>query len=234
MFYETSLAMSLSGRAGFARAAVGNDRSTRSSQGRKTVNRPPDFDELFEGAEPEDVDRLRRVHELLVEAGPPPELSPALASAPLPGERARKPWFRRRVVLAVAVLGAVLAATFGLGYLAGSAGSDESGIKVRETIVLSSDSGASGVVDLGFKGEDGNWPMIIKVRGLAPLHGGDYYSLQLTKGGKPIVTCGTFNVSGGDETTVRMVAAYELKGFDGWAVTLWHAETHDEEIVLTT
>jgi hypothetical protein len=199
------------------------------------VNQPPDFDDLVQGVDrAEERERLRRVHELLVEAGPPPELSPALASAPLPAESARTPLFRRRLAVAVAVLAAVLAATFGLGYVAGSAGSDESAIKVRETIVLTSDTGASGVVDLGFKGQDGNWPMIIKVRGLVPLHGRDYYSLQLTKGGKPRVTCGTFNVSGTDETTIRMVAAYDLEGFDGWAVTLWRAETHEEEVVLKT
>jgi hypothetical protein len=199
------------------------------------VNRPPDFDELMQGVgRAEERERLRRVHDLLLEAGPPPELSPALASVPVPGEASRRPWFRRRAVLAVALAAAFLAATFGLGYFAGREGTDESGIKIRETIALSSDSGASGVVDLGFKGQDGNWPMIIKVRGLAPLRGGDYYRLALTKRGKPIVTCGTFNVSGGDETTIRMVAAYNLEGFDGWVVTLWRANTHDEEIVLRT
>jgi hypothetical protein len=196
------------------------------------VNRPPDFDDLMEGVEPDEVDRLRRVHELLVEAGPPPELSPALASAPLPGE-AGPPWYRRRrLAPALAFAAALLAATFALGYLAGR--ENGSGIEVRDTVRLTGERGESGVIDLGVKGEDGNWPMVVKVRGLKPLRGGDYYSLQLTKGGKPVVTCGTFNVGSGHETSVRMVAAYNLKGFDGWVVTLWHARSHDEEVVLRT
>ena len=195
-------------------------------------NRPPDFDELLEGWDrPEDRERLRRVHELLLEAGPPPELSPTLATAPVPREP-RRTWFRRRVALGVALVGALMVATFGLGYFSGSR-SDDSGFEVRRTIRLTSDGGASGVVSLGLKGKDGNWPMTVTVRGLAPLRGGDYYILALTKRGKPIVTCGTFNVSG-KETTIRMVAAYNLKGFDGWAVTLWDAQTHDEQVVLTT
>jgi hypothetical protein len=199
------------------------------------LNRPPDFDDLLDGGEaPEERSRLRRVHDLLVQAGPPPELSPALASAPVPGGHATAPWFRRRrAALAVALAASLLAAAFGAGYVVGNAGGDESSLKTRQTIVLRSESGASGVVNLGFKGKDGNWPMVITVRGLAPLRGGDYYRLALTKHGKPIVTCGTFNVSGG-ETTIRMVAAYNLKGFDGWVVTLWRAKTHDEEIVLRT
>ena len=45
------------------------------------MSRPPDFDELVGNVEePDERERLRRVHELLVEAGPPPDLSPALSS----------------------------------------------------------------------------------------------------------------------------------------------------------
>ena len=44
---------------------------------------PPDFFDLVgdEGT-PEELERLRRAHDLLVAAGPPPELSPRLAEAP--------------------------------------------------------------------------------------------------------------------------------------------------------
>ena len=42
----------------------------------------PDFDELVGELEPEEEARLRHVHELLVAAGPPPELPPALLEAP--------------------------------------------------------------------------------------------------------------------------------------------------------
>jgi hypothetical protein len=44
---------------------------------------PPNLDDLLEGIEdPGERDRLRRMHDLLVATGPPPELSPALACAP--------------------------------------------------------------------------------------------------------------------------------------------------------
>ncbi len=44
---------------------------------------PPDFHELVgdEGT-PEELAKLRRAHDLLIAAGPPPELSPRLAEPP--------------------------------------------------------------------------------------------------------------------------------------------------------
>jgi hypothetical protein len=200
------------------------------------VSRPPEFHELMDGIEqPEERERLRRVHELLVEAGPPPELSPALVTppAPRPSRLFLRP-NRRRLAGVFALAGALLATTFGVGYLAGSSESDESAIPVRQTVSLVSNSDASGAVDLGFKGRDGNWPMVVTVRGLEPLRGGDYYTLALTKDGKPIVTCGTFNVADRSRNSVRMSAAYNLEGFDGWVVLRYDAETHDDTPVLWT
>jgi hypothetical protein len=199
------------------------------------MNRTPDFDELMEGIQgPEERERLRRVHELLVQAGPPPELSPALASAPSPEQKRHTSWLPRPRLAAVLVLaGALTAAAFGIGYLVGDSGDGANALPVRKTVALTGMNDASGVVKIGFKGADGNWPMVVTVSGLEPLYAGDYYRLALTKHGKPIVTCGTFNVSGG-QTTVRMIAAYNLKGFDGWVVTLWNAQTHDEQPVLWT
>jgi hypothetical protein len=196
------------------------------------VIRPPDFDELMEGIDgPDDRERLRRVHELLMAAGPPPELSPALASVPLPEPKRRS---RPRAVGVLAFAAVLLAAMFGIGYLTGSSDSDESGMAVRDTIALRSNGEASGVVNLGYKGTDGNWPMLVTVRGLAPLRGGDYYTLALTKDGKPTVTCGTFNVADRNRKTIRMSAAYNLKGFDGWVVLHYDSKTHDDTPVLWT
>ncbi len=200
------------------------------------MSRPPDFDDLVDGIErPEERERLRRVHELLLEAGPPPELSPAIASVPLPGERRFSAWSNRRRLGGVfALAGALLVATFGIGYLAGNSRSEDSTIPVRQTVGLVSDGEASGAVDLGFKGEDGNWPMVIAVQGLEPLRGGDYYELALTRNGKPVVTCGTFNVADRGRNTVRLSAAYNLKGFHGWVVLRYDAKTHEDTIVLRT
>ena len=40
------------------------------------------FDDVAEGIDPAERERLRGVHELLVEAGPPPELPESLATLP--------------------------------------------------------------------------------------------------------------------------------------------------------
>jgi hypothetical protein len=199
-----------------------------------------DFDELVDGVEsPEERDRLRRVHELLIQAGPPPELSPALASMSAPDEEpadeADVAWLPPRRLGAALVLAATLVlASFAVGYFAGnnrSNGENET-LKVTRTVVLHGEGAETGVVSVGEVDADGNIPMVITVRGLAPLPEGDYYSLALTKGGKPIVTCTTFNVGDRGTNTVDLVAAYDLQGFDGWAVTHWHAKTRNDSRVL--
>lgn len=202
----------------------------------------PEFDELVEGVEnAEERARLRRVHELLQEAGPPPELSPVLASMTPPEEEpadeADVAWLPPRRLGAALVLAAtLLLASFAVGYFTGnnrsSGGTDA--IKVTQTIALHGEGTSTGVVSVGQADADGNIPMLITVRGLAPLPEGDYYSLTLTKGGKPVVTCTTFNVGDRGTNTIDLVAAYDLSGFDGWAVTQWHAKKHDETRVLWT
>lgn len=202
----------------------------------------PEFDELVEGVESaEERARLRRVHELLQEAGPPPELSPALASMTPPEEEpadeADVAWLPPRRLGAALVLAAtLLLASFAVGYFTGnnrsSGGTDA--IKVTQTIALHGEGTSTGVVSVGQADADGNIPMLITVRGLAPLPEGDYYSLTLTKGGKSVVTCTTFNVGDRGTNTIDLVAAYDLSGFDGWAVTQWHAKKHDETRVLWT
>lgn len=209
------------------------------------MSRPPEFDELVGDVEPAERERLRRVHELLVEAGPPPELSPALASAAPPVDAAPTAederdfsWLpRRRLGAALVLIGAVLAGTFGLGYLAGgseSDGGETASVQITRIAPLTSAGEASGVVNVGRRDADGNWAMILTVRGLPRLTGGDYYTLALAKRGKPIVTCGTFNVADRTQRTLRMSAAYDLTSFDGWVVTRWDAETHRDTPVLWT
>lgn len=208
------------------------------------MNRPPEFEDLVDGTEqPEDDARLRRVHELLIEAGPPPELSPALstvrppADTPMTDEDERDlSWMpRRRLGAGIVLAGAVVAAVFGLGYLAGGSDSNDgetAGIQIVRTASLTGKGDATGVVNVGGRDRAGNWPMIVTVRGLTPLTRGDYYVLALSKQGKPVVTCGTFNVADRGQRTLRMTAAYDLKGFDGWVVTRWDAQTHRETPVL--
>ncbi|HEU6444845.1 MAG TPA: hypothetical protein VFL61_07310 [Gaiellaceae bacterium] len=210
------------------------------------MTRPPDFDELMEGVEsPEERDRLRRVHDLLVTAGPPPELSPALAGAPAAPVEEDEPdtsWLPpRRLGAAILVGAGLLGAAFGAGYIAGDRGSDEAPAAApadqpEQVIALrppdqNNTAGAS--ISLGQKGADGNWPMDLTVRGLDQLESGDYYTLALTKNGKPVVTCGTFNVAPTGTTTIRMVAAYDLDNFDGWAITRYDQQSHRATVVMT-
>jgi hypothetical protein len=77
---------------------------------------------------------------------------------------------------------------------------------------------ASGSLRLGYPDDHGNWPMLVVVRGLAPLPSNGYYELLLTKEGKPVVTCGSFKVGPTGEATVRLGASYRLRDFDGWVV----------------
>ena len=202
------------------------------------MKRPPDFDDLLDGVEdPQERARLRRVHELLLETEPPPELSPTLATPP-PASPRDLPWQRpRRVRPRVVLVGAVIVTAFFIGFLAGSADNPSrgsaSGLRIVRTVQLEGEGDAAGAIGVGARDEKGNWGMVVTVWGLEQVSGGDYYTLALTKKGKPVVTCGTFNVSG-RQTTVRMVAAYTLKGFDGWVVLRYDAETHDDTPVLSS
>jgi hypothetical protein len=190
------------------------------------VTLPPDFDDLVErDVPPEERARLYRTHELLIKAGPPPELSPELDAVPWPDEalgslwgRQKRTGFRRPVVLAAALATALV-----IGLLLGQAtSSNKTSINAWQTIQLRgtglADS-ASGTLELARRDRQGNYDMVLRVKDLPKLSGGGYYTLDLTKGGKAVVSCGTFNVNG--ETVVRLTAAYDLAHFDknGWVVT---------------
>jgi hypothetical protein len=213
------------------------------------VTRPPDFDEVLEGVEsPEERDRLRRVHDLLIASGPPPELSPALVGTPptpapeVEVEDHDVSWMPPRRLGAVLLVGAaLLGAAFGLGYISGDRGSSDSvadapaqpATRVIALRPADQNNTAGASIRLGRKGPDGNWNMVVTVRGLGHLEGGDYYTVALLKRGKPVVTCGTFNVLPSGTTTVEMVAAYDLKRFDGWAITRYDVGSRDERVVMT-
>ena len=83
-----------------------------------------DFDELI-GADVagEERERLLGVHELLVEAGPPPELPPDPPGRPAARRRARVCGSRPRAKLAlIAAALIVLGLTFGIGFTTGKNG----------------------------------------------------------------------------------------------------------------
>ena len=201
------------------------------------MTRAPDFDDLV-GKDVPDEERARLLgaHRLLIEAGPPPELSPDLDSVPWPEESQvplLKPKQSRPLLLAAAI-----ATALGIGFVLGQAkGPNSSSMQTVRVVKLAGtalDSDARGTLELGKADASGNWPMILHARGLQQLPEGGYYDLYLTKGGKPIVLCGTFNVKG-DEIIVHFSAAYDLSHFDkdGWVITRQRPPNHQPtEVVL--
>ena len=193
------------------------------------TGRPPDFDELVgSDVSPAERDRLRRVHDLLLKAEAPPELSPELETVPWPEEAlaplglSRRPRAQRRSpLLAAAVLATVAVAAFLLGQA--TANKSTASFDTQHVVSLHGtplDRDALATIQLGSRDREGNWPMLVHVTGLQQLPEGGYYDLYLTRGGRPVALCGSFNVVGG-EATVRLSAAYDLQHFDrdGWVVT---------------
>jgi hypothetical protein len=201
----------------------------------------PEFDDLIASdVSPEERARLYRTHELLVQAGPPPELSPELDAVPWPDDslqplfgRRRKRGGRRALLLAAALATAIVA-----GFLLGQATTDNgTSLNARQTVKLNGTAlaqNAFATLKLGKPDEAGNWPMVLHVTGLPKLKQGGYYALYLTKGGRPLVSCGTINVDGA--TSVRLSAAYVLERFDknGWVVVRQTPANHfqPDQIVL--
>jgi hypothetical protein len=205
------------------------------------MTRRPDFDDLVGYDVPAgERDRLRRAHDLLVEAGPPPELSPELEAVPWP-EDALQPLFGRRrehKARRPVLLAAALATAIFVGFLLGQATtSDNSSVSATKTVELHGTAlahSALATLKLGKEDAAGNWPMVLHVTGLPRLEHGGYYALFLTKGGEPLVSCGTINVSGA--TSVRLSAAYALERFDknGWVIVRQTPANHFQpnQIVL--
>jgi hypothetical protein len=182
----------------------------------------PRFEDLIEadvsGAE---RDRLERVHELLVAAGPPPELSPKLEAGPtlaMTLSRPAKPRGRRIALLAATV--AILAVAFMLGYVAGNRGG---GLASAETMQLSgTDAAPAALAALKIMPSDtsGNWPMKLTATGLPKLGRNGYYEVFLVRNDKIYAPCGSF-VSRGNARgiDVTLNAPYDLQPHDTWVVT---------------
>jgi hypothetical protein len=171
--------------------------------------------------EPGERARLERVHALLGQAGPPPELPPALERAPEPPVAPVIPFPRRYRYTALAAAVVAACALFGVGYLAGGAGGSE---PVR-TVAMSGENQATAEIAVFEKDAAGNWPMKLTVSGLPE----GRYELWLTREGKLAEPCGAFAVAAG-EVTVPLTAPYSLKAFDGWVVV----PANDKTPVLTT
>ena len=174
--------------------------------------RTPDFDDLVGADLPADErERLLRVHELLVAAGPPPDV--ARPAAPVIPLRRRR---RRGVLLALAATLAV--ALFAAGAIVGNKTAGRSvdfTVSMTGTPAAANASASLAVYELD---AGGNWPMEVRVSGLQPAKSGRPYELWLTKQGKLAVLCGSFKTDASGSATVPMNAPYRFTDFDGWVV----------------
>jgi hypothetical protein len=198
------------------------------------------FDELIGGDDltPEEEARLRRVHDLLIEAGPPPELPRTLAepaAAPDEAEILHFPVPRRLAVSLVAAAAMVIAG-FGIGYFIGHAKTKPEAFAAERVVSMHGKSaGDIGVLRIAERDKVGNWPMELEVRGLPTQpRRSSSYELWLTKDGKAVASCGSFRVDAG-ETTVRLSVPYRFSDYDGWVVTAQpRSDDAPGPIVLTT
>jgi hypothetical protein len=184
----------------------------------------PDFDELV-GADLEasERDRLRRVHELLVAAGPPPELRPGEDAQPAV-EPVRLPARRRRFAV-LALAAALTLVAFAAGALVGGRLDNPGTFEVVSMTGTAYTSDVRGTLTIFDADEAGNWPMELEVAGLTPSPDRRPYELWLTKGGKLSALCGSFVVEADGTTVVPMNAPYRLKDFDGWVVVAEGSES---------
>jgi hypothetical protein len=197
----------------------------------------PDFRDLVGEEVPEaERERLRAVHDLLVAAGPPPELSPALEEPPEVGGATVSLFPRRRRATLLLIAATLALAAFGGGYLAGGHGRTTSAFEAIGAVQMHGTKAAPNglaTIELGKEDGAGNWPMLVTVQGLPHLPRGGYYELYLTRHGRIAASCGTFIVHAGT-TKVRLNAPYRLKRFDGWVVTRHVAGHHESNPILTT
>jgi hypothetical protein len=195
----------------------------------------PDFHDLVgDDLTPEERDRLERVHELLVTAGPPPELPPALLEPA--GQQLETPVQlpRRRIGAVIALAAALALAAFLGGFIAGERrGQSFSVLHSMPLHGVGEARSASGTLDVGNLDQEGNWPLKLVVHRLPAPPKNAYYEMFLTRHGKIAATCGTFAVNGAT-AKVRLNAPYNLSRFDGWVVTMERPGTPTHEVMLTT
>jgi hypothetical protein len=168
------------------------------------------------------------VHELLVAAGPPPELSTEIARPPRAAAVVALP--RRRRLGALALAAALGVALFALGFLAGGRSDDYGTFDVVTMTGTGAAQGASARIEIFDADDAGNWPMEIDVSGLGPPAEGGLYEVWLTQDGELVALCGSFLADPDGTTVVPMNAPWRLDEFDGWVVV----ETGSKDPLLTT
>jgi Anti-sigma-K factor rskA len=189
------------------------------------VTDEPNFDELVgDDVAGEERERMRRVHDLLVAAGPPAELPPEIEAGPTLAMTLGGP-ARRRITRRVALLAAalvVLVLAFLGGYIAGNGG-DEGGLSRGHVLKLEGTAQApQALASLRILPVDpsGNWAMKLSATGLPKLPPRGYYEVWVVRDAKIFAPCGWFKVKGPESgVLVWLNAPYELQPHDSWVVT---------------
>lgn len=184
------------------------------------MNREPGLDELI-GADVTGAERqrLQHVHELLLQAEPPPELSPNLEAGPNLGMTLRRTVKPRAMLLLAAAI--VTALVFVGGYAVGNGRNGTSGKTPVATLLLKGTSAEpKAQADLEvWRPHDGNWPMTLRVVGLSTLPPRRYYEVYVVRHGQILGSCGMFRVTDSLPVTVTLTAPYPLQKGDSWVVT---------------
>jgi hypothetical protein len=192
------------------------------------VSREPNLNDLVgtevTGAERQ---RLQQVHELLLEAGPPPEISADLEAGPTLGMTLGRQQHQRRRVKRRAMLLVAAAILVALVFIAGyaSRGGGKSGSS--QAVIRQAFKGTSvapqaqGTLEVWSSKDGNNWPMTLTVVGLQQLPPHTNYDVYLVRNGRPWGACGSFRVGGNPQVpvTVTLSAPYTLHKGDTWVVT---------------
>lgn len=192
----------------------------------------PDFEDVVDVEEAgADAERLRRIHDLLVQAGPPPELEPGLQTPPRPFERRvvddleerrrrrRAPALQFGGLRYLAAAAAIAAVAFGVGRATARHADEFASARTVAFRATAAAPHATAELEIG-SASHGNWPMHLTATALPTLRGSDYYAVFLTRGGKVVGPCGYFHVRNG-RADAYLNAPYELSGA-GWIVTRQH------------
>lgn len=195
---------------------------------------PPDFRDLLGDDLPaEERARLERVHDLLVEAGPPPELPPSLIETPDRDEEAPTWLPRRRVGAALSLAAAIALVAFLGGYVLGFRHNDFTSTQEVTMHGTAGAPNATALIKLGKQDNAGNSPMVVTVKGLRRLPEHGYYELFVLQDGK-VLKCGNFNVEAGT-TSVDFSVPYTVDRGDRWIITRWRrGERKPGRVLLKT
>jgi len=179
--------------------------------------------------------RFTRIHEALLEAGPPPELPASLSRAPqvaiswVAVTRGTRLAGRRLLAAAAAAL-AVAAAGSALLLTRGSVEGPPRTVAMHGTGVVPT---AQATLRIGARDAAGNWLLTLRVRGLPPVPAGSYYEMYLTSRGRIVVGCGTFKTDPGT-TVVRFDVPFRLDEYSGWVIRREQPHGRPGPTLLTT